>query len=64
MKEPTTQDWMKLLRFLSYLNCTRDDLLTSEADNEQTLYWYVDADSAVHADMKRHIGYVFIWGGK
>ena len=59
MREPTTQYWMKLLMVLSYQNCTRNDLSTLEADDEHTLYWYVDADFAVHDDMKSHRGSVF-----
>ena len=50
---------MKLLRFLSDLNCTIDDVLTLESDNEQTLYWYVYAAFFLHAAMKIHTGYVF-----
>ena len=53
---------MKLLRVISYLKCTRDNWLTLEEDNEQTLYWYVDVDFAVHADMKSHTGSVFSLG--
>ena len=53
---------MKLPRVLSYLKCTRYDVLTVEADDEQTLYWYVDADFSVHADMKSHTGSVFYLG--
>ena len=44
LKETTNQYWMKLLRFLSYLKCTIDYVLTFEADDEQRLYWYVDAN--------------------
>ena len=62
VKKPTTQYWMKLLRVISYLKCTRDNWLTLEEDNEQTLYWYVDVDFAVHADMKSHTGSVFSLG--
>ena len=50
---------MKLIRVISYLNCTRDDLLTFEADYEQTLYWCFDATFAVHANMKIHTVSVF-----
>ena len=53
---------MKLLRVLSDLKCTRDDLLALEAGDEQALYWYVDAAFAVHADMKTHTGSVFYLG--
>ena len=50
---------MKLIRVLSDLKCTRDYVLNFESDNEQTLYWYVDAACYVHADMKIHIGSIF-----
>ena len=34
-------------------------MLTLETDDKQTLYWYVDADFSVHANMKIHTGYLF-----
>ena len=33
VKEPTIKYRMKILRVISYLKCTRDDLLTLEADD-------------------------------
>ena len=33
-----------------------DDVLTLEADDLQTLKWYLDAAFAVHADMRSHTG--------
>ena len=62
MKEPTTKYRMKLLRVLSDIKLTRDDLLTLEADNRQKLYWYVDADLSVHTNTKIHKGSVFSLG--
>ena len=53
---------MKLLRVISYLKWKRDDFLTLEADDEHTLYWFVDSAFAVHADMKIHTGSVFYLG--
>ena len=54
VKEPTTQDWMKLLRVLIDIKCIRYDVLTLEADDEQILYWYVDAAFVVHTNLKIH----------
>jgi hypothetical protein len=51
VKEPNEGDWMKLVRVLGFLKGTRDDVLTLEADEYQTLTWYVDAAFAVHEDM-------------
>ena len=53
---------MKLLRVISYIKFTIDDVLTLEADDEHTLYWYVDAAFAVNADMKSHTWSVFSLG--
>jgi hypothetical protein len=36
--------------------------LALEADNTQTLTWYVDAAFAVHADMRSHMGSTFSLG--
>ena len=62
VKEPTNQYWMKVLRFLSDIKCTIDYVLTLESDNEQTLYWYVDTDFSLHANMKSQTGSVFSLG--
>jgi hypothetical protein len=62
VKEPRQQDWMKLLKVLGFLKGTRDDVLTLEADDCQTLTWYVDAAFAVHVDMRSQTGAIFTLG--
>jgi hypothetical protein len=47
---------------MGYLKGTREDVLTLEADNCQTLTWYIDVAFAVHADMKSQTGAVFTMG--
>ena len=49
----------KLLRFLSYLKRKIYDVLTLGPENEQILYWYVDASFFVHSAIKIHTGSVF-----
>ena len=60
--EPNEGDWKKLLRVLLFLKTTKDDLLSLEADDTQTLKWYVDAAFAVHGDMRSHTGSTFSLG--
>jgi hypothetical protein len=60
--EPNENDWAKLLRVLTFLKTTREDLLALEADDTQTLKWYVDAAFAVHGDMRSHTGSTFSLG--
>ena len=55
-------DWKKLVRILSYLNNTRDMVLSLEADDDQQLIWYVDASFGVHSDLKSHTGSIFTIG--
>jgi hypothetical protein len=62
VKEPNEGDWNKLLRVMGFLKGTIDDVLTLEADDTNTLTWYIDAAFAVHADMKSHTGAVFTMG--
>jgi hypothetical protein len=62
VKEPREQDWMKLIKILGFLKGTRDDVLTLEADDCQTLTWYVDAAFAVHVDMRSQMGAIFALG--
>ena len=47
---------------MGFLKGTVDDVLTLEADDTNTLTWYIDAALAVHADMKSHTGAVFTMG--
>ena len=62
VKKPNQNDWDKLKRVLQCLKGTKEDILTLEADNTQTLTWYVDAAFAVHCDMKSHTGAIFTIG--
>jgi hypothetical protein len=60
--EPNEGDWKKLLRVMLFLKTTKKDLLVLEADDTQTLKWYIDAAFAVHGDMKSHTGSTFSLG--
>jgi hypothetical protein len=62
VKEPNEGDWNKLLRTLGFLKYTKNDVLTLVADDEQALYWMIDAAFAVHPDMKSHTGGTFSLG--
>eukprot|EP00957_Ditylum_brightwellii_P115967 8845848-Ditylum_brightwellii.AAC.1 len=62
IQTPNEGDWKKVLKLLGFLIGTVDDILTLEADNTQTLTWYIDALFTVHPNMKRHIGAVFALG--
>jgi hypothetical protein len=59
---PNEGDWRKLLKTLGFLKGTINDVLQLEADDKQTLSWYIDAAFAVHMDMKSHTGAVFTMG--
>jgi hypothetical protein len=62
VQEPNEGDWTKPIRVLVFLKMTRDDMLVLEANNTQTLTWYVDAAFAVHADMHSPTGSTFSLG--
>eukprot|EP00957_Ditylum_brightwellii_P007433 562532-Ditylum_brightwellii.AAC.1 len=47
---------------MGFLFSTFNDILTLEADNSQTLTWYIDAAFVVHLDMKSHAGAAFTLG--
>ena len=61
-QDPNENDWNKLIRLMSYLKDTIDDVLILEADNSQTVRWYVDAAFAVHKDMKSDTGEIMTMG--
>ena len=56
VKEPTEQDWFKLLRMMKCLKSTKKEMLTLSADNLHMMKWFADASFAVHPDMKSHTG--------
>ena len=62
VREPSVDDWGKLIRYLQYVKRTRDDVLTLSADNLHVLKWYVDASFAVHPDFRSHTGAVMTYG--
>jgi hypothetical protein len=51
-----------ILRVLSFLKGTINDVLKLEANDTNTLTWYIDAAFTVHTDMKSHTGVVFTMG--
>ena len=55
-------DWIKLLKLMGFLKGTLEDVLTLEADDTQSMTWYIDAAFAVHPDMKSHTGMCFSLG--
>jgi hypothetical protein len=62
VKEANEGDWKKLLRVMGFLKGTIIDVLKLEANDTNTLTWYIDAAFTVHADMKSHTGAVFTMG--
>ena len=50
MKEPTQEDYAKLMRVLEYLHGTRD------LDKHINISAYIDASYAIHSDFKSHSG--------
>ena len=59
-KEPTNDDWLKLIKFMKYLTATKE--LTRRIDTNgdlpslSILKWMIDASFAVHPDMRSHTG--------
>jgi hypothetical protein len=62
VKNPTEEDWKKLIRLLQYVKSTVNDVLTLRADDLSIVKWYVDASFAVHPDFKSHTGVAMTYG--
>ena len=62
VRNPSVDDWGKLVRYMQYVKRTKKDILTLSADNLHVLKWYVDASFAVHPDFKSHSGAVLTMG--
>lgn len=58
----TENDWRKLVRVMSFLKWTKDDVAHLEAGDHQVITWYMDAAFAVHPDYKSHTGAVMTLG--
>ena len=55
-REPTKQDWVKLVRLMKFLQQTPDDKLTLRANGSHILVWSIDSSFAVHDDFRSHTG--------
>jgi len=62
VKASTESEWNKLIRLMKYLNSTREDVLTLQADDLSIVKWWVDAAFAVHPDFKSHTGGIMSLG--
>ena len=62
VREPTNEDWNKLVRLMSYLNATQNDTLRLKTDGTNKVKWWIDAAFAVHPDMRSHTGAVMTMG--
>jgi hypothetical protein len=62
VKQPSENDWEKLLRMMNYLNGSREEVLFLSADDLHVVKWYVDASFAVHSDFRSHTGGAMSYG--
>jgi hypothetical protein len=60
--DPNQGDWIKLLKLMTYLKATQDQVSQMSTDDSRTIKWYVDASFAVHPDYKSHTGAVMTLG--
>ena len=62
VNKPTVEDWSKLVRMMKFLQQTKKDCLTLQADGTMQGRWHVDAAFAVHPDFRSHTGAAFTMG--
>ena len=62
VRNPSVDDWNKLIRYMQYVKRTWKDVLTLSADSLNVIKWYVDASFAVHPDFRSHTGLVMTFG--
>ena len=56
VRDPSKQDWKKLVHLFKYLRGNQDITLILRADGSGILKWYVDASHGVHPNMRGHTG--------
>ena len=54
VREPNLEDWNKLSHMMRYIRVTRRLPLILSADGTHILKWWVDAEFAVHSNMRGH----------
>ena len=54
--EPNEGDWAKLVKIMTFLKATQNEVASMSADDTQSIKWHVDASFAVHKDYKSHTG--------
>ena len=62
VREPTIEDWNKMIRLMDYLKRTQEDCLLISMDDTGTIKWYIDVAYAVHPDMRSHTGAIMTLG--
>ena len=62
VKNPTVEDWEKLVRLLQYLSGTKEKVLTGGIKNIQVLQWFVDDAYAVHNHYTSQTGAILSLG--
>jgi hypothetical protein len=62
VRDPNQADWEKLMRFMKYLNGTKEENLTLSAEDLRVVKWCVDVSFAVHPDFKSHTGTMMTLG--
>ena len=51
-----TEDWVKSLKMLGFLETTQNDVTGPAAGDKQAGYWWIDAAFVVCPDFKSHTG--------
>ena len=61
-KAPTKQDWSKLVKVMSFMMGTTNEVLTLSADDSQNLHWHTDAAFGVYPGMRSYSDGTFSMG--
>jgi hypothetical protein len=56
VREPTTEDWAKMVHMVKYIRGTKMLPLILSANGSGMLKWWIDASFAVHPNMRGHTG--------
>ena len=62
VSKPLESDWRKLIRALTYLNQTKNDVRVIGCDNIGKIFTWIDAAYAVHDNMRSHTGGIISFG--
>ena len=64
VRNPDEDDWSKLTKLLTFLNKSKQDVLTLEVNNTKSMNWYIYSSHDEHNDIRNYAGACMTLGSR